>query len=448
MTLQFPKNPSNGQQYTASNNLIYVWDGEKWITTGSSGASNGYVLKSGDNMTGNLTLGTGGNPALGANQGVLLSPDGAVIATRTNSNSQVFIGFTEGESTATSTILGDGSATFAGNIQSTSQNGGQLAGFRNQLINGDFRVWQRATNFDPTLNTSTYEYRTADRWWVQGTFADNGRTLRAPNNGSTLTGCPKEFPYAFAFWSKTDTTNRSAFIQAVEIPFDTANRGPGPFVPGAVWTMSCYCSANIAGQQGKFAFEPSAGDSTGAVYGDLTNWTQIEAPTSTRWGRYSITFTGNNVSPALTDTCLRANFGAVGRAASSPNFTADSSIVGITGCQLEPGPVATPFEHRPIGTELALCQRYFVRLADDFALWSGHTAASASFATVHSLPVEMRALPTTSNITSWQSTSVVFASANIECYALKKQSVFFSCLAASQSVSAFFYAGADLDAEL
>jgi hypothetical protein len=27
--------------------------------------------------------------------------------------------------------------------------------------------------------------------------------------------------------------------------------------------------------------------------------------------------------------------------------------------QLEPGSVATPFEQRPIGTELALCQRYF-----------------------------------------------------------------------------------------
>ena len=27
--------------------------------------------------------------------------------------------------------------------------------------------------------------------------------------------------------------------------------------------------------------------------------------------------------------------------------------------QLELGPVATPFEHRPIGTELALCQRYY-----------------------------------------------------------------------------------------
>ena len=31
----------------------------------------------------------------------------------------------------------------------------------------------------------------------------------------------------------------------------------------------------------------------------------------------------------------------------------------IAQVQVEPGPVATPFERRPIGTELALCQRYY-----------------------------------------------------------------------------------------
>ena len=37
------------------------------------------------------------------------------------------------------------------------------------------------------------------------------------------------------------------------------------------------------------------------------------------------------------------------------------SGTNTTGWQLEPGSVPTPFEHRPIGTELALCQRYFFK---------------------------------------------------------------------------------------
>ena len=36
-----------------------------------------------------------------------------------------------------------------------------------------------------------------------------------------------------------------------------------------------------------------------------------------------------------------------------------SNEIRVTGVQLEPGPVATLFERRPIGTELALCQRYY-----------------------------------------------------------------------------------------
>jgi hypothetical protein len=45
----------------------------------------------------------------------------------------------------------------------------------------------------------------------------------------------------------------------------------------------------------------------------------------------------------------------------SGNWTLPSIPITATNVQLEEGPVATPFELRPIGTELALCQRYYCK---------------------------------------------------------------------------------------
>lgn len=44
-------------------------------------------------------------------------------------------------------------------------------------------------------------------------------------------------------------------------------------------------------------------------------------------------------------------------------FTSTSNVFYITGFQMEVGKVATPFEHRSYGEELALCQRYYESLA-------------------------------------------------------------------------------------
>ena len=60
MTLQFPASPSLNQTFTASNNLIYKWDGEKWITLGSSATdTTKFVRNDIDNTYAGLISATG-----------------------------------------------------------------------------------------------------------------------------------------------------------------------------------------------------------------------------------------------------------------------------------------------------------------------------------------------------------------------------------------------------
>ena len=69
----------------------------------------------------------------------------------------------------------------------------------------------------------------------------------------------------------------------------------------------------------------------------------------------------------------------------------------VTGVQLEKGSVATPFEFRQFGTELALCQRYYYQ-------WQALSGANTTFCNVFAisttngygtfkLPVTMRTSP-------------------------------------------------------
>lgn len=88
------------------------------------------------------------------------------------------------------------------------------------------------------------------------------------------------------------------------------------------------------------------------------------------------------------------------------NVTVRFSSGTVSNAQIERGSVSTPFEQRPYGLELSLCQRYcFVAPAG----WVGgfDWAASTAAAYVHSIgyfPVAMRAAPTPSSV-AWTLTS-------------------------------------------
>ncbi len=67
----------------------------------------------------------------------------------------------------------------------------------------------------------------------------------------------------------------------------------------------------------------------------------------------------------------------------------------ITGVQLEAGTTASPFEYRQYGTELALCQRYYLMVDGDTMLAGKQNGTTQVYATVPA-PVPLRATPSAS----------------------------------------------------
>jgi hypothetical protein len=117
------------------------------------------------------------------------------------------------------------------------------------------------------------------------------------------------------------------------------------------------------------------------------------ATLTTSWQRFS--YSAVVGSSAVTLGTI-FSYDPTGTAGAADNFE-------ITGVQVEQNYQPTPFEQRPIGTELALCQRYFVKtfsqgvtpassLAGDGALWQPRhsTAGTNRYFVNWQFPVEMR----------------------------------------------------------
>jgi hypothetical protein len=93
----------------------------------------------------------------------------------------------------------------------------------------------------------------------------------------------------------------------------------------------------------------------------------------------------------LNGTANAWNAGSYWRTSGCVNWIANSGATFyITGIQLEPGTVATPFERRSYGAELALCQRYYFQPT---GIWVVTTAAVA---VPNNFPTTMRVAPTAS----------------------------------------------------
>ena len=440
---------SKGEQWldTSSSRYVFkIWDGTAWRTQDGE-----FVNTSGDTMTGALvmdnqqqvqfreTTANGTNsialqaPAAVASDKTITLPDatGTLVLSGTIVNADINASAaivdtklatiaTAGKVSNSATTATDANTastivarSASGNFDATSINGGALAGMRNRIINGDMRIAQRGTSF---LAAVGY---TLDRW-IFGQVGTMACTV------SQSTDVPND---TFLNSSKVDVTTADTSIATGDYAV-VWQRIEGYNVRdliGTTFTLSFWVKSPKTGTH-------CIGVRNGTpVTPDRSYVKEYTITTANTWEYKSVTVTGGLITAGTWDwtngTGLDVLFTLVAgtthqttaNAWQTGNFFATANQVNvmddtandffITGVQLEAGVVATPFERRSFGTELALCQRYFwsSTTGQGNPIAAGQATGASNAAYIVGLPVPMRsvfATAGTNNLYASQATGV------------------------------------------
>jgi hypothetical protein len=194
-------------------------------------------------------------------------------------------------------------------------------------------------------------------------------------------------------------------VEQVVEGFNVSDLGWGSASATAV-TLSFKVRSSLTGTFGGSVMNSAANRSYPFTY---------SISTANTWETKTVTISGDTTGTWVTGNGIgirlffglgvgATNSGTAGAwaAAGYLGATGATSVVGtsgatfyITGVQLEPGTVATPFERRSYGQELALCQRYYQKLQEQTKSLRGTSTATSVFADgCVPLFVPMRATPT------------------------------------------------------
>ena len=294
----------------------------------------------------------------------------------------------------------------------TSINDGPISGFRNRIINGDCRIDQRNSGASGTAAGYTI-----DRWFYFASQASKGTWQR--NAGSVTP--PVGFTSYFGYTSSSAYTPLAGDIfglgQAIEgfnisdFQFGTANARP--------ITLSFWVRSSLTGQFGGFI---KNGGSAGGFDNRFCGFA-YNINSSNTWEYKTITFPGDTsgswdstngpgLAVAFSLGSGSTNIGGTPltwgstfyqQPAGSTNIiSTNGSTFYFTGVQLEVGNVASVFERRPYGQEIALAQRYYQKSYRPTVVPGTSTfegiewvnGASSRIALTTRFAVQMRGLPT------------------------------------------------------
>ena len=313
-------------------------------------------------------------------------------------------------------------AVVTANVTDGAVTSGKLAagaapatGFRNLLMNGAMDVAQRKSGAFTVSNNTNEGYSIVDRWALNFNNGCAGAITYSHD-----TDAPHGFGHSVKLQCSTATTTFSThhyaeFRQRIEsqnihhIAYGTSSAKQMTFS----WYMKAVSHSNPICVRFR------------TLNGTMEYYAKSYTPT-TDWARYtctvpastSATIGDDNTAGFEVSFVLAVGSGSTGIQTGNStawtttringlNDTANfldstDNIIYITGCQLEVNStdVATDFEHRSFGQELALCQRYFQKWdannqAYDFVCLSYGLDADDTIGVVN-LPVPMRATPSLS----------------------------------------------------
>ena len=314
-----------------------------------------------------------------------------------------------GASTAAITV-NNSDGTCTANITNNLSN-------RNLIINGAMQVAQRGTS------TTTTGGFCVDRFQCFHGGTDEAPTFEQADVSAGTTPYTLGFRKCLKITNGNQTNNAGAadyvWIQSKHESQNISNSGWNYVSSSSYITLSFWVKSSVAQDfKGFLKSENGTNQSYPFATGVLTadTWTKV---TKTISGNSNLTFNNDNLiglninflpffGTSYTNNSATENawqtYAATARCKDSTAtwYETNDATFEITGVQLEVGSVATDFEHRSFGQELALCQRYcYVLIRHDGVMTGAQSlGGTGSFYSTDGVymsmnfPVTMRATPT------------------------------------------------------
>ena len=289
-------------------------------------------------------------------------------------------------------------------------NGTQIGGRRNIIINGAMMVAQRGTSV-----TASSGYTTVDRFSQSASNLNNNCDIAQEGltSGNAYdNGFRKSYKVTNGD-NNADTDDQSKINYIIEAQ-DLANSGWSHKDPNSFITLSFWVKSSVAQTFPVAIYADDANMAYGFQYSATTSWTKIthSIPGHASLGINNDNGSGFNIQWYLymgenltASSFTNADWHTYNSSSRSKDITTtwqttNDATFELTGVQLEVGSQATPFEHRSIGEETTLCQRYYFKVMDGqttsetlgFAgmVWQQNNGSIISIR----YPVKMRAVPT------------------------------------------------------